>query len=263
MLEANARYNAVMPAAAYHPTAFGSTEIGKFSRSEYFANMVGEKNNEVEEDKKDDIPERYLSVPRMFPFPMACQNIFKTPNVIDDTKKHNDLYSRTVHDGDGCYWFAKQSNNSITKFSNNGNTICTRPPDCIHRANEGQDFHNNPPRVSNLSNIETILRRYNGKCCIVINDDDHVEDENYILIDTDNSDEDVDDDDNDEENENEEDEEEEEEEGDGSSYIEDNYDDNDNNFKLNDINSYRNENNRQESSKESSKESFFPKCSKE
>ncbi|XP_046837855.1 uncharacterized protein LOC124432753 [Vespa crabro] len=159
----------------------------------------------------------------MFPFPMACQNVFKTPNVIDETKKQGELFSRSVHDG--YYWFTKQADNSIAKFSN-GNAIYTRPPDCIHHTNEGHEFHENAT-ITRLSNIEALLHRYNGKCCILINEDDHVEDQKYILIGTDNSD-------------------------DGSSYIEE--DEDNENVKVNENKSCRYENNREESS---------PKCSDE
>ncbi|XP_014609757.1 PREDICTED: homeobox protein 6-like [Polistes canadensis] len=170
----------------------------------------------------------------MFPIPMACQNIFKTTDVIDDTKKPNELYTRAVND-DCYYWFAKQTGNSVAKFSN-GNTICTRPTDCIHHANEGEDCSKNiTTTVANLSNIETILRRYNGKCYILINEDDQTNEQKYILIDTDNSD-------------------------DNSSYVEEEDEDNDinNNDNDNDNDNIKvNENNhpyRNESS---------PKCSKE
>ncbi|KAK2588145.1 hypothetical protein KPH14_004195 [Odynerus spinipes] len=174
------------PLPGFHQ-AFGSTEIGRFSRSEYFVNMVGDKNTTTigEDNKNGDIPEACLShnLPTIFPFPPTCQGALKTPAECQNMKRHDQFFSRSVHDD--YYWFAKQAGHSIMKFSNS-DTICTRPLDCVRHTNAEHNFYENAT-FTHLSNIEALLRRYGGKCCILINEEDHVEDQKYILIGTDNS----------------------------------------------------------------------------
>ncbi|XP_033208880.1 uncharacterized protein LOC117167796 isoform X1 [Belonocnema kinseyi] len=81
------------PLPGFHQ-AFGSTEIGRFSRSEFFANMVGENSNLI--------PEAFLSTPG-FPFAPKSQNVLGNSTLARGIKDEKMLQKMMAED---CLWLA-------------------------------------------------------------------------------------------------------------------------------------------------------------
>ncbi|XP_029669354.1 uncharacterized protein LOC115239140 [Formica exsecta] len=106
------------PLPGFHQ-AFGSTEIGRFSRSEFFVNMVGETGGGGGGDTGDDggddgdlIPEAYLTTPLLFPFPSTSHNILGT-DALHGITENGQLVSRILPNE--CCWLA-QSGHAVTKI---------------------------------------------------------------------------------------------------------------------------------------------------
>ncbi|EFN63704.1 hypothetical protein EAG_09630 [Camponotus floridanus] len=123
--EAKRRPVSKQPLPGFHQ-AFGSTEIGRFSRSEFFVNMVGETGTgggsggggDAGDDGGDDgdlIPEAYLTTPLLFPFPSTSNKILGT-NAFHGITENGQLVSRILPNE--CCWFA-QSGHAINKIPDN------------------------------------------------------------------------------------------------------------------------------------------------
>nr|XP_012139818.1 PREDICTED: uncharacterized protein LOC100878409 isoform X2 [Megachile rotundata] len=107
------------PLPGFHQ-AFGSTEIGRFSRSEFFVNMVGESggNVEVADTENSNLhPKTYLSTPVIFPFsPRSC-GILGASTAIHRIAENGEILSRIIPDD--CCWFAARSRCGVSRISDN------------------------------------------------------------------------------------------------------------------------------------------------
>ncbi|XP_011700992.1 PREDICTED: uncharacterized protein LOC105457809 [Wasmannia auropunctata] len=111
------------PLPGFHQ-AFGSTEIGRFSRSEFFVNMVGESSGSGSGATADDgdgtdggddgdlIPEAYLTTPLLFPFSPKSHDILGA-NAIHGFTEDGRLVSRILPNE--CCWFT-QTGHAITRI---------------------------------------------------------------------------------------------------------------------------------------------------
>ncbi|XP_076545309.1 uncharacterized protein LOC117609522 isoform X1 [Osmia lignaria lignaria] len=127
------------PLPGFHQ-AFGSTEIGRFSRSEFFVNMVGESGGNVEVADTDSSslhPKAYLSTPVIFPFsPRSC-GILGASTAIHRIAENGEILSRIIPDD--CCWFTAQSRCGVSRISDNV-VNCTTFLDCSHHAREKEWF---------------------------------------------------------------------------------------------------------------------------
>ncbi|XP_076233968.1 uncharacterized protein LOC143178916 isoform X2 [Calliopsis andreniformis] len=164
------------PLPGFHQ-AFGSTEIGRFSRSEFFVNMVGESGGTVDVVDAENTnlhPKTYLSAPVIFPFsPRSC-GILGASTAIHRIAENGEILSRIIPDE--CCWFTSQSRCGVSRMSDNV-VNCTAFLDCSHRARDKEWFCQSNT-VIHPSGMQALLRQ-REHCESFVNERS---DGNYIVI---------------------------------------------------------------------------------
>ncbi|XP_076680358.1 uncharacterized protein LOC143375284 isoform X2 [Andrena cerasifolii] len=145
------------PLPGFHQ-AFGSTEIGRFSRSEFFVNMVGESGGTVDvtDTEAGNLhPKAYLSAPVIFPFSSRSCGILGASAAIHRIAENGEILSRIIPEE--CCWFTSQSRCGGSRVADNV-VNCAAFLDCSHRSRDKEWFCRSNTAI-HPSDVQAVLRQ--------------------------------------------------------------------------------------------------------